>query len=207
MSGKTGQRARTVIFMAVATIVCVSAVSAVHLGTRETIRRNDALFLQRAVLEASGAGAPEDPLLAARAFGERVEEVKGPDGEVLYYAVREAGSTRVTAYVFPGRGPGLWGRISAVVGLRPDLATLTGIGFTEQNETPGLGGRIAEEWFRGQFRGKRGPFNMKGKAAGGETEFDAVTGATVTSKAVRDILNETLRGAPGIVARAGAGGK
>jgi Na+-transporting NADH:ubiquinone oxidoreductase subunit C len=77
-----------------------------------------------------------------------------------------------------------------------DLKTLTGIEFIKQNETPGLGGRITESWFKEQFRGKRWPLTVvpEGDPAG-DQEFQAITGATNTTNAVRDILNNRLAGA------------
>jgi Na+-transporting NADH:ubiquinone oxidoreductase subunit C len=74
-----------------------------------------------------------------------------------------------------------------------DLKTLTGIEFIKQNETPGLGGRITESWFKEQFRGKRWPLSVvpEGDPAG-DQEFQAITGATNTTNGIRDILNNRL---------------
>jgi Na+-transporting NADH:ubiquinone oxidoreductase subunit C len=87
----------------------------------------------------------------------------------------------------------LWGEIESVVGVEKDLKTLTGIEFIEQNETPGLGGRITEGWFKEQFRGKRWPLEVvpEGEPAG-DQEFQAITGATNTTNGVKGILNDRL---------------
>jgi Na+-transporting NADH:ubiquinone oxidoreductase subunit C len=95
--------------------------------------------------------------------------------------------------VFIRTGPGLWGDITATVGLDQDLERLTGVDFLKQVETPGLGARISEDWFREQFRGKRGPFTTVAEGQPTqENEFDAITGATLTTNFVKDILNETI---------------
>ena len=43
------------------------------------------------------------------------------------------------------------GKIDAVIGIKRDFKELTGISFTANNETPGLGARITEKWFCEQF--------------------------------------------------------
>jgi Na+-transporting NADH:ubiquinone oxidoreductase subunit C len=63
---------------------------------------------------------------------------------------------------------------------------IKGLAFTEQNETPGLGGRIEEDWYKEQFKGT----TLSGSLSyGEETGLDAITGATSTSNAVLKILN------------------
>ncbi len=68
---------------------------------------------------------------------------------------------------------------------------LQGIVFTEQNETPGLGGRIMEEWFREQFRGLELVQGEQVKyGEGGSQKIDAISGATQTSNAILRIINQ-----------------
>lgn len=100
----------------------------------------------------------------------------------------------------PIEGAGLWGPISLLVGFTESLDELTGIGIFSQNETPGLGARIEEEWYRMQFVGKRGPFVLVDEGmADAPDEIDAITGATRTSLAMRDIINEAVTLGPAIV--------
>jgi len=92
--------------------------------------------------------------------------------------------------VFPGRkdgklvsvaiedsGKGFGGEVGVMVGFDVSRDTLTGIGITTMKETPGLGTRIADPGFTGQFIGK--PTNEKLKSQGGS--IDAVSGATISS--------------------------
>ena len=108
---------------------------------------------------------------------------------------------QILRHVLPIGGPGLWGQIEGVAGLNSDLDRLTGVDFTVQIETPGLGGRIVELWFREQFRGKTGPLSRVPERTEGEgaNQFDAITGATITSTAVEDMLNRVFEEAPGII--------
>ena len=97
------------------------------------------------------------------------------------------------AYIFSAYGAGLWGPIWGWVSLKTDLNTITGVKFDHSGETPGLGAEIATPKFAGQFNGKEmfsnGEFTsiaiVKGGAKEGSTnEVDAISGGTITSKAL-----------------------
>jgi len=84
--------------------------------------------------------------------------------------------------------PGYSSLISAVVGI--DLENkITGIDIVSQQETPGLGAKITEEDFLGQFIGK-GKESLKVKKDSGE--IDAVTGATISSRAVTNSIRDAI---------------
>jgi Na+-transporting NADH:ubiquinone oxidoreductase subunit C len=100
----------------------------------------------------------------------------------------------------PFAGQGLWGPIKGFLALKPDLKTIHGVTFHEQEETPGLGGEIGADWFRDQFKGKsiedaqgkRGIRIRRGGGATGPNEVDAITGATMTSERVEEMLNAAV---------------
>ena len=195
------ERIFPVLFMFLVTVVFIALVSGIYLATRENVLRNEQLYLKNAVLFAAGLTVPDDPAKADDLYNTVIREVLDSDGILRYYAV--AGGGAVSGYVIPAFGPGLWGEIEAVVGFDASLNRLTGVDFTKQNETPGLGARISEEWFKLQFRGKTGPFSRvaEGTLSESDREFDAITGATITSTAVEQILNRTIETAPGILGR------
>ena len=64
-----------------------------------------------------------------------------------------------------------------------------GIGITTLSETPGLGTRITEDIFTQQFHNKSKDTIFKVKKDGGE--IDAITGATISSRAVAQAITET----------------
>jgi Na+-transporting NADH:ubiquinone oxidoreductase subunit C len=182
------------------TFVSVAILAAIHTTTAAAVSRSEAAFLRKAVLEAAGLGAPPAPADVLRLYASAV--VARPDEtNARFRAVRDPATGATSAYVFVAGGAGLWGEITAAVGLSADLASLTGLAFLKQNETPGLGARIEEDWFKAQWRGKTGPFRMvpEGTRSTAPDEFDAITGATITSAAVQDILNRTLRDAPALI--------
>ena len=189
---KLGKSLFTIFFMFIVTVVFISALSLLYVLTRDTIRLNENLVLRRAVLYAAGLQVPENGVEANKLYEDRVKEVRDGQGNLKYYEIlTPAGDSQ--SYVLPVVGAGLWGEIESVVGVKQDLRTLTGIEFTKQSETPGLGARITESWFKEQFRGKRWPLQVVPEGAPtGPQEFQAITGATNTTNGVRGILNTRL---------------
>lgn len=83
---------------------------------------------------------------------------------------------------------GFNGPIKAVYGVDEDFR-ITGLEIVEHTDTPGLGSKIAEEDFRSRFTG----------ATKDDFEVDAITGATISSKAVVESVKETLTNAPEVL--------
>ena len=104
-------------------------------------------------------------------------------------------------YVIPTTGNGLWGKVYANVALADDLNTITGITFSHDSETPGLGAEITSEAFCKQFIGKK-ILNDEGKVVsvavvkhatpGDPHEVDAISGGTMTSNGVSAMLIDEL---------------
>ncbi len=184
---------RTAGFMGVLSFVLITAVSALHLTTAERVGRNANLFLQRAVLDAAGVQTPSGPADAAALFQSLV--TAEPAGNPVRFVVRQTAGGDRLAMVYRRSGRGLWGTISAVIATDPATGAFGQIRFLEHNETPGLGARIEEPWFQQQIEGKTGPFVLKpeGTRSAAPTEIDAITGATISSSAVRDMLNAVVR--------------
>jgi len=105
-------------------------------------------------------------------------------------------------YVIPVYGAGLWGPIWGYVAVNADGNTIYGTNYSHSGETPGLGARITEEGFRNEFNDKSlfkdGDFKsvavMKRgqKPSNGSDYVDAITGATITSRGVSDMLEAGL---------------
>jgi len=194
------QRILTVLFTIAITIVFVAPISFVYLLTKGQVALNEEVFLKRAVLAAAGIPVPPANGEVVSLFSARAEEVKAGDAVPAYYRIRSEAGGEPAGYVFIRSGPGLWGEITAAVGFDTELASLTGVDFLKQSETPGLGARISEKWFTEQFRGKKGPFTTVGEGEpASESQFDAITGASITSNAVMSILNSTISQAKGLV--------
>lgn len=190
---KIRQATATITFMVILTSISVLIVATAFNLTKQTIAYNKALRVRQAILTVSGIALPKDDKAVGKLFDENITIVKR-DGKIAYYTIKDGG------FVFNIAGPGLWGTIHAVIGINQQLNTISGIFFTEQQETPGLGARIDESWFKAQFKGKTPPLSMvPEKSSATATQFDAITGATITSTAVKGMVNQALKNAPKII--------
>jgi Na+-transporting NADH:ubiquinone oxidoreductase subunit C len=205
MNPRVRERVRTVVFMVALTAAVMAVVTAIQLATAGLVERNRTAFLKRAVMEAAGLQTPADDAEMLSLFDRLVAAEPAGVPEPVFYRVRGTPDGPVAALVFKRAGVGLWGRMTAVIGLDAAARGVLGMVFTDQNETPGLGARIVEPWFRGQFRGKTPPFRLvpEGQSAAAG-EVNAITGATITTRGVAEMIEKLLAEAPGL-ARGGSG--
>ena len=179
----------TIIFTFIVCFVFVFLLSLTNVATREQVELNEILDRQRAILSAMDIEFSDDDEVQ-QLFQQEVERVDSEDSEI--YSILVDGE-RVYAKLFAG--PGLWGTISGVLAVDERVERTVGIEFISQNETPGLGGRITESWFKEQLRGERiidGTISLTGPGTGDSDPtngaIDGITGATRTSDAMRQIL-------------------
>ena len=104
-----------------------------------------------------------------------------PQGVTEAYRAGDAG------YVVRVAPNGFGGAIDLMVGVRAD-GTVNGVAVIAHSETASLGANCTREEFRAQYAGGAGPFAVR--QDGGTIE--ALTGATVTSRAVTDGVNAAL---------------
>lgn len=115
-----------------------------------------------------------------------------------YYECKVDGKTK---YVFPLKGMGLWGGISAFVSVNDDLNTIYGAYFNHESETAGLGAEIKDsQAWQEKFQGKKiltddgsMAIAVVKKVENPASEVDCVTGATLTSNGVSDMLRDGLK--------------
>jgi Na+-transporting NADH:ubiquinone oxidoreductase subunit C len=195
------KKAISIFYMFSITLFFASLVSAVKYFNEKKIELNQTIKLQRIILKVLGVpineGATDVDLFEL--FKQRVKEIQ-IDEKNLYIGYKQDGRT-IQGYAFPVGGPGFWGPIKGMVGIDPKGKKILGIAFYQHNETPGLGGRITEEWFSDQFKGlslfpiegDQNIFYLNTEGTGGApNELDAITGATNTSSAVEEFLNQEL---------------
>lgn len=109
------------------------------------------------------------------------------------FAALDADGNRVGSAFSVTSADGFDGNVTLAVGIDSDGA-VTGIAFTELNETPGMGMRVDEPEFKDQFTG-RAVLKFTLNKAGGSTaddEIDSVSGASTTSGAVVNAVNAAL---------------
>jgi electron transport complex protein RnfG len=122
---------------------------------------------------------------------EKGEEVQ-IEGRIVYRAIDTEGSC--AGWVIPASGPGYADAINLLIGVDREARTITGLYVLGQKETPQLGNKITEAGFQDQFAGKRtsSPLSTTKIEPAGESEVLAITGATVSSRSVVQIVNETI---------------
>ena len=101
---------------------------------------------------------------------------------------------KILGYAFIAEGNGYQGKIKIIAGIDTTLKNLKGIEIPESSETPGLGAEITKEPFKKQFRGLSVIPEItftKGTPAG-ENEVQAITGATISTRSVVEILNKEI---------------
>lgn len=101
----------------------------------------------------------------------------------MIFPVRSGGALVGVALEHSSKGYG--GDVNIMVGFNLKDDTLAGIGATTLKETPGLGMRIAEPAFTGQFSGQKTPVQL---SAGGGV-IDGVSGATISSAGAVGAVN------------------
>ena len=131
-------------------------------------------------------------------------EIRKPQEERNYPVFVYVNGAGEKKYVLPVRGKGLWGPIWGYIALNDDLNTIYGAVFDHDKETPGLGAEINTGWFQEPFTGKT-LFNEKGEFVSievvkGGTDpsdphgVDAISGGTITSKALEEMVKDCLTG-------------
>lgn len=184
-----------VLFTFIVSFIFVFILALANELTKEKVKINEELFQRKAILSAMGIEFKNDKE-AYKLFDEKVKIEKVKDIDVYKSNVN---GEYVYAVIFVGNG--LWSTIRGVLAVNKDLTEIVGIDFITQSETPGLGGRIEESWFKEQFRFEKikdGKIKMiiggtgKGDYNHENGEFEAITGATRTSESVANMLNKYL---------------
>jgi len=124
------------------------------------------------------------------------------------YAGFDAGG-QLLGYAMAGEKPGYQDVVRVIFGYDPARDRVVGMKVLESKETPGLGAKItSDSAFIAEFRGVETP--LVGVKDGGEgpAEVDMITGATISSEVVIEIINERierLTPALGVTASAATG--
>jgi electron transport complex protein RnfG len=176
---------RAAVALAVVSIAAFIAVTAVHEWTRDDI----AAVAQRRALEPYVEvldGLSFDNDLLADVVQVRDAELLGTEGEVPVHRARRTGNL-VGFVIAPVAPDGYAGSIGLLVGVAADGRVL-GVRITQHRETPGLGDAVDQrksDWiFRFAGRSLRDPPVERWRTRKDGGEFDQLTGATVTSRAV-----------------------
>jgi len=192
----TNSNVYTIIYACVLVIIVAFLLAFVASALKPTQDANVALDTKKQILSALN-----------------IRDLSNAEAEAMYDEVITSGeldSPTLTAsvdgeekLVVAVKGAGLWGPLWGWVSINKDGQTVYGTFFNHESETAGLGARIKEQWFQDAFQGKQifadgqvalGVYKT-GKAPSGlssDCYVDAVTGATLTSNGVNDMIQKCL---------------
>ena len=191
----------TLLYAAVLGTVCALLLTASAEFTRPYQSANQRAEEIRKVLSTLSVPIEEgsSALALVKIFEESVRLEQRDERDIYTYVSSDAPG-RILATAVQFFGAGLWGPIKGFIALEPDMQTIRGMTVVEQEETPGLGGEIATESFCSQFVGKTAK-NASGRVGisisgtggqVGDTQVNAITGATITCDKLEAMSNEAL---------------
>ena len=188
----TNSNAYTIIYASVLVIIVAFLLAFVASALKPTQDANVALDKKKQILASLNLRELAD---VEGTYAEVIKE-EMPDGTMKAVVDGEE------KLVVPMKGAGLWGGLWGYISVNKDGKTVFGSYYNHESETAGLGARIAEQWFQDEFKGKTiydaegnailGVYK-KGKAPASlsaDSYVDAVTGATLTSNGVNDMIQK-----------------
>lgn len=131
----------------------------------------------------------QEVLQVAEEFNE-VKDVKGDLIEEVYQGTKGG---EVVGYTIKTTPKGYGGKVEVMVGISND-GKISGVKIGNHSETPGLGSKSADPSFKDQYNGKstKTPLNVVKGNASNENDIVAISGATITSKAVTAGVNAAM---------------
>lgn len=144
--------------------------------------------------------AASDPKRSERLSGEEdIASIKRQAKVAEVFLARKENG-ELNRIILPVHGYGLWSTLYGFLALEPDANTVSGLGFYEHGETPGLGGEVDNPKWKALWEGKKlygeqGEVEIRvikgtvdSKTANAEHKVDGLAGATLTSNGVSNLL-------------------
>ncbi len=182
------------VTLAIVAAFCTSLVAFTWQQTEERIEANKKAWLERSLQPALAGLFFDSPVTESMIIIPAPHDLPGSDDAIIYRVF--AGETPVAALFVVSARDGYAGPIRFLVGISMD-GTVTGVRVLEHRETPGMGDRIEmtkSDWVL-QFDGRSLQDPELGEWAikddGGE--FDQLTGASVTPRAIIKAIKQTLQ--------------
>jgi Na+-transporting NADH:ubiquinone oxidoreductase subunit C len=178
------QNLKLMLFVLILGVLTSGLLVGVDALTRDRIAQNAEAELKAAILDANDE--PYNLTNIHEVFAEKIDTIL-VDGLTFY---RHTSTQNVS---YPFEGGGVWGPIEGIITLESDFETIVSIRVLVQEETPGLGGIVAEAKYLANFVGIQMVPTLeinKDPSANADNEVDAITGATRTSDAFEIIMND-----------------
>ena len=181
------------VTLAAMAAICTLLVAATYQLTADRIAANERAWLERSLEPALSGVFFEGSVTESKVVIPPPHDLPGNDTAIVYRVFAE--EAPVAALFAVTARDGYAGSIRILVGVGID-GTVTGVRIVEHRETPGLGDRIDQsrsDWvyqFDGRSLGNPVKANWLLEVDGGE--FDQLTGASVTPRAVIKAIRDTL---------------
>ena len=196
---KTNSNSYTIIYSVFIVVVVAFLLAFVYQVLKPTQDANVALDQKKQILCSLNIRDLDNAAAEADYNKMLVAEKKVNNGTIYTFNVN--GQTK---YVFSVKGMGLWGGINGYIAVNADKSTVFGAYFNHESETAGLGAEIKDsrKW-QEQFQGKKLfsddvrkaiALSVKKKVTDPNTQVDAVTGATLTSNGVAEMMADNQNG-------------
>lgn len=184
---------KNTVILTIITLVSGVALGGVYQITKEPIAKAQEEAKQEAYQQVfEDADAFEVLKVDAQEAADAVASAGVDDGAVIDEAVEAIQGDETIGYVITSTDPnGYGGDIQVSVGIQSD-GTVSGIAILSISETAGLGMKAAESDFYEQYSGKQTDHFYVSKDGGEGEEIDAISGATITSRAVTGAVNSSL---------------
>lgn len=181
------------ITLAVVAAICTALVAVTYQLTETRIAANEQAWLERSLQPALSGLFYDSGVSEAKLIVQPPHELPGSEAAIIY-RVYAQGAPAAALFVVSARD-GYAGPIRILVGIDTD-GVVSGVHVLEHRETPGLGDRVEStksDWVK-QFNGRSlvdpKPVGWSIKGDGGQ--FDQLTGASVTPRAIIKAIRETL---------------
>ncbi len=184
---------RSGVTLAVIAAICTALVALTYRLTAERIVANEQAWLERSLQPALSGLFYDSGVTESKIIIPPPHELPGSETAIIYRVYAE--DAPVAALFIVSARDGYAGPIRVLAGI-DTMGVVTGVHVLEHRETPGLGDRVEStksDWVK-QFNGRSlldpEPTGWAIKGDGGQ--FDQLTGASVTPRAIIKAIKETL---------------
>lgn len=183
---------KLIFTLGIAGLLSGLAIVGIYEATLPTITAYKALVLREAVFKVL-PGVTQIEKLRYTDGRLQATTSESEDKQTIYAGYNSDGA--LVGYAIPGEGPGFQDIIHLLYGYLPDKRLIVGMEVLESRETPGLGDKIYKDAdFKTIFLGLAVEPRIVLVKKGNRTapnEVDAISGATISSKAIVRIINES----------------
>jgi electron transport complex protein RnfG len=185
--------------------ICGLIIVGAYQGTYEAVAANKRVAMERAVFKVVPAAKSIEEYYALAAGGIAKAGAETPAGAVKFFAAYDDAG-KLVGVAAEGGAKGYADTVRIMFGYEPACQCIKGIGVVSMRETPGIGDKIVtDKEFQANFKELDARLNAEMAALANEIktvkhgtkannwQIDAISGATITSRAVGKAINDTAQ--------------